>query len=1025
MIPLKLTLSGIYSFRENKQIIDFRRLTQEALFGIFGKVGSGKSTVLEAIIFALYSKSERMGGHDYLYNMMNLSSNELYIDFEFEAGEVEYRSIVKMKRNSRNFERINPSRRELYKKENGEWVALDTKDDANKIDNIIGLDYDNFRKVIIIPQGAFKDFLEMTAGERTNMFSKIFPELKQYDLYNKADALLSETKEKRTFIMGQLEQLATVSKEMMDEESVRLEKLNKDLEENRIQLENCKQRVAQMDKLKGLVDKYNTCVAELQRLENDKVAITKLTEQLREYNDCVRIFGEDIKQRNNTVKRRDEIVKELEKVEAVYLVHKKQAEEILAEYENCQKEYNNLDAYRRERDDLQKLLEVRTLEGEIAILQTEQEKLTNIIKDIEQETDRLNKEKNCLEKDYNALKKTTLPAEQLMQLHEWYTMYHKLLEKLSENDKVREKILSADNELNNQLNSLVEGRTYLQGCSHNLVEVREYIVKEIDRIESKIKSTNEKLNTLRVKQELYHYSTALHDGEPCPLCGSVHHPNITTGSVEDEIKKLKVMADSLEKEKDNLYRNALTWVDRNSQAQNDRKAELTEADTKRKELNNAITAHIETFVWAGFAYNDNDYKARIDKENAKIKRLNKLLDDIRVKETEIMQSGKKRDEYNTNLQQTINIVLPKQTLLQQSKNDIDQALWQQSETMSNDMISTMLEGKKSVIKKIEESYAELTDKKEKINATLNQSEGQKITLEKQKTTVMVEMEQINAELGRKVKGSIYESLEYVEAVVKKNLDANRIQESIDAFKSNYNTIVAQKDELQKEIAGESYNSQTHTDCKNELAVAEQKNQNILKEQAVVAQNIENIKENLARKQQLETDDKQLEEREANLKTLAGMFKGGGFMKYVSGMYLENLVNNANVRFKEMTSQQLAIITNEKEELDVRDNLNQGRVRAIDTLSGGQKFQASLALALALVDSVQCFANNTKKFFFLDEGFGTQDKDSLEIIFNTLKSLGKENRIVGIISHVEELKQNIPTYITMKNYAEKGSIIERY
>ena len=816
MIPLKLTLSGIYSFRENKQIIDFRRLTQEALFGIFGKVGSGKSTILEAIIFALYSKSERMGGHDYLYNMMNLSSNELYIDFEFEAGEVEYRSIVKMKRNSKDFEKINSPKRELYKKENGEWVALDTKDDANKIDNIIGLDYDNFRKVIIIPQGAFKDFLEMTAGQRTTMFSKIFPELKQYDLYNKADALLFETKEKRTFIMGQLEQLATVSKEMMDEESVRLEKLNKDLEENRMQLENCKQRVAQMDKLKGLVDKYNACVAELQRLENDKVAITKMAEQLREYNDCVRIFGEDIKQRNNTAKRRDEIVKELEKVEAVYLVHKKQAEEILAEYENCQKEYNNLDAYRRERDDLQKLLEVRTLEGEIAILQTEQEKLTNIIKDIEQETDRLNKEKNCLEKDYNALKKTTLPAEQLMQLHEWYTMYHKLLEKLSENDKVREKILSADNELNNQLNSLVEGRTYLQGCSHNLVEVREYIVKEIDRIESKIKSTNEKLNTLRVKQELYHYSTALHDGEPCPLCGSVHHPNITTGSVEDEIKKLKVMADSLEKEKDNLYRNALTWVDRNSQAQNDRKAELTEADTKRKELNNAITAHIETFVWAGFAYNDNDYKARIDKENAKIKRLNKLLDDIRVKETEIMQSGKKRDEYNTNLQQTINIVLPKQTLLQQSKNDIDQALWQQSETMSNDMISTMLEGKKSVIKKIEESYAELTDKKEKINATLNQSEGQKITLEKQKTTVMVEMEQINAELGRKVKGSIYESLEYVEAVVKKNLDANRIQESIDAFKSNYNTIVAQKDELQKEIAGESYNSQTHTECKNEF-----------------------------------------------------------------------------------------------------------------------------------------------------------------------------------------------------------------
>ena len=125
MIPLKLTLSGIYSFRENKQTIDFKRLTQESLFGIFGKVGSGKSTILEAIIFALYSKTERMGGRDYLYNMMNLSSNESYIDFEFEAGEVEYRSIVKLKRNSKNFENVTTPKRELYKKENGEWVTLD------------------------------------------------------------------------------------------------------------------------------------------------------------------------------------------------------------------------------------------------------------------------------------------------------------------------------------------------------------------------------------------------------------------------------------------------------------------------------------------------------------------------------------------------------------------------------------------------------------------------------------------------------------------------------------------------------------------------------------------------------------------------------------------------------------------------------------------------------------------------------------------------------------------------------------
>ena len=235
-----------------------------------------------------------MGGRDYLYNMMNLSSNESYIDFEFEAGEVEYRSIVKLKRNSKNFENVTTPKRELYKKENGEWVALDLKDDANKMENIIGLSYENFRKVIIIPQGAFKDFLEMSSGDRTEMFSKIFPELKRYDLSAKAGSLLSETREKRTFITGQLEQLSAVSEEEVEQETIKLNQLSDALKVNGQQLEKCKQQTLKMDRLKGLVDRYMVCVAEQQKLEADKEVITKMTEQLKEYNECVHIFGEDI-----------------------------------------------------------------------------------------------------------------------------------------------------------------------------------------------------------------------------------------------------------------------------------------------------------------------------------------------------------------------------------------------------------------------------------------------------------------------------------------------------------------------------------------------------------------------------------------------------------------------------------------------------------------------------------------------------------------------------------------------------------
>jgi exonuclease SbcC len=183
-----------------------------------------------------------------------------------------------------------------------------------------------------------------------------------------------------------------------------------------------------------------------------------------------------------------------------------------------------------------------------------------------------------------------------------------------------------------------------------------------------------------------------------------------------------------------------------------------------------------------------------------------------------------------------------------------------------------------------------------------------------------------------------------------------------------------------------------------------------------------LTEKLAIKKDLERQFDNLTLRKTNLDTIQKLFTASGFMNFVSTMYLENLVKSANQRFREMTSQQLELILNAENEFEIRDYLNGGNTRSVKTLSGGQTFQASLSLALSLIDNVQCFANDSKKFFFIDEGFGSQDKDSLQVIFDTLKSLRKENRVVGIISHVEELKQSIAAHVSIENSSEYGSRI---
>jgi energy-coupling factor transporter ATP-binding protein EcfA2 len=93
-------------------------------------------------------------------------------------------------------------------------------------------------------------------------------------------------------------------------------------------------------------------------------------------------------------------------------------------------------------------------------------------------------------------------------------------------------------------------------------------------------------------------------------------------------------------------------------------------------------------------------------------------------------------------------------------------------------------------------------------------------------------------------------------------------------------------------------------------------------------------------------------------------------------------------------------------------MNGGKTRSVKTLSGGQTFQAALSLALALADNIQQITASNQNFFFLDEGFGSLDKESLAVVFDTLKSLRRETRMVGIISHVEEMQQEIEVHLRM-------------
>ena len=170
------------------------------------------------------------------------------------------------------------------------------------------------------------------------------------------------------------------------------------------------------------------------------------------------------------------------------------------------------------------------------------------------------------------------------------------------------------------------------------------------------------------------------------------------------------------------------------------------------------------------------------------------------------------------------------------------------------------------------------------------------------------------------------------------------------------------------------------------------------------------------------DLEKVEKRALNLKELERLFKGHGFVKYVSSIYLKELCQTANQRFMKLTKNSLSLEIDEDNNFWVRDYLNGGKRRLLKSLSGGQTFQASLCLALALAEKVKALNRADQSFFFLDEGFGALDRTSLRTVFEALKSLRQEHRVVGIISHVEELQHEIEVYAQVELDDEVGSQI---
>jgi DNA repair protein SbcC/Rad50 len=1022
MIPLKLSIQGLYSYKE-KQTIDFESLTESRLFGIFGAVGSGKSSILEAIMFILYDKSERLNksGDNRYYNMLNLQSEVLEIDFIFRAGTNnahQYRFIFSAKRKKNDFEKVEVKERNFYKREAQDWVPLEGIADAS---SLTGMNADHFMQTVIIPQGKFREFIDQKPAVRTQMLKDLF-HLEKYDLSPKTNALIKDTDLKLSKIEGQLQELGIVTKEDIEAITLELEQTISMIQNQSLQLEKLIAEEKSLNANKELLEAIQHTEAQSQKLQEAKPSYEKREKELKTYTQAVTFFKEKLhalQDYHTEVKEKERLIQSLQNTLSTLEKQKNQKEE---KYHKAKEDYSKRDELKEKFEDLNHILDLarnrKQLEQIVLKHTKENEEHQKLDQVFIQEKEKVKLTETKLEN----LDQQTGNLTEVQAIIQWHNRQRELSEELN-------RLSAVLNEQKQRKEKISEN--LLQCLIPNNIQVIEasfpMVFKTIGELEKEKNQALEGLQTqwqeLLIKQKLADFSHQLKDGEPCPLCGSAHHPSISKfESLNSHIEAIERQVSSIKKELDKLK--LLYQQLQKLEAEHQSISTLTQTyESSYNTAKERLSTHSQSFqdeAYKAFSFEQLlEKQADLVKHQNQNKLLKQELYQLRQNLDNIEKQLKLKE---ASLKQQENQKLILETQIQNNLKQIKHLDPDKFIKFTEDQLRENLEKGR---KKIEETETAFHTADEDLKAVQQILGNTKASLESENNffqRLQSKTKAIEQELEMLCQEKGFPTLEEVKNTLAQKLNIDAEQKAIEDYKQQAYSLKEKLRQMYKEAEGKSYDGVKHQATLLEIQEFTQSVENLKKHHAVKLKEKENLEKNLENRKGLLKEQDKLRIRKENLQELARLFKGSGFVNFVSTIYLQNLCKAANQRFMKLTKNNLSLELNEENDFIVRDFLNNGKTRLLKTLSGGQTFQAALCLALALAENIKSLNQADQSFFFLDEGFGSLDKDALRIVFETLKSLQKENRIVGIISHVEELQQEINVFLKVENDKERGSLI---
>ncbi|MBA6152344.1 AAA family ATPase [Gelidibacter maritimus] len=1004
----KISFKNIHSLR-GEHHIDFLSgpLAESGLFAITGATGSGKSTLLDVITLALYNKVPRIGSIsksviDHEGGIMTRNATDCYAEVEYIVKQKTYRSHWSIQRNRNN--NLNDRKQEIIDVATGAILESGKSAVPVKNEELIGLSYDQFVKAMVLSQGQFSKLLQAKRDERNTLLEDITG-AKDYRaigiaVYRRYREVL-DLRFKHEVRLEGVELLQEEDRKKLTAQEIALNaskvSQKKELDALKLEIENQKGILKHQTVLATNEAQQKELIQDIENFKKEEVTLKNHTKYvvhaplISEVDQKEKYLKEQTGELEREKVNQTNIIREKERLlqEGSILVKRELTAEDLV---------NALTAFNKEVVELKKEEDLARAEAKL-----HEDTVKKILSDVNKDTQRLR-----WDSQPKVFKEGIHPIEEKI---ENFIAKSQIYTKAAAEEKeiqFREKsqriqaLKIALTHYNSELKNKNSKASELKTCGELVEKYNgqlKVLTDELKFLETKVEQLTKAEEHRKKHQSLEAHRTALVDGEACPLCGALEHPFAINEPVFNPQETLLKSKSELLTTKRALK----TATQTNWENEVKRSKLLSKEITELKALIAPQLDEVEKLCKALRLKDIPDAQALQDLENQL------------MKEVQLVEQVKKAFELRTLLE----------NLNQVAKQ------WQQSTELKTEKEAKRkklfegdgLDGK---VQRLLSGWSANLENIKNSNRTL-------ATLKAKLETASKEKDLFNKQLNAILDKEAIASLQQLKSFILTESQAEDIRNKKKRIELRQERLTTEKDNAIKEIA--LYKKLIKSDAP--LSALEADYAKLEEAFGSLNQQIGRLKTTLEadakakEKQQVLLEKLKDLKKEENLwKTMNGLIgdsSGKRFSNFVQDLTLEQLIGYTNLRLKDMSDRYLLDIPT-ADEADKNDSLkvfdsHQGDARrSINTLSGGETFMVSLAMAFALSDLA---AKNVKiESIFIDEGFGTLDPETLNQAITILEKMQNEgDKSIGVISHVEALKERITTQIRLEKTGSGYSTIE--